>query len=146
MHHYYKTGLTVWLLLCACASFAQKVTQEKEPDSLAAPANLLQQLIVSGNRTVQKRTEAPIAISIINSTTIRDTKANQLDQLLNKVTGVFMVDLGNEQHEMSIRQPMSTQGLFLYLEDGLPIRTTGVYNHNALLEMNMAATKQIEII
>lgn len=57
-----------------------------------------------------------------------------------------MVNLGNEQHEMSIRQPMTTRSLFLYLEDGIPIRTTGLYNHNALLEMNMAATKSIEVI
>src|SRR5690606_16002586 len=36
--------------------------------------------------------------------------------------------------------------LFLYLEDGVPIRPTGVFNHNALLEMNMAALSRIEVI
>ena len=113
---------------------------------LAPQDNKLQELIVTGNRMSQRRTEAPIAISAIGAQRIAETKANQLDQLLNKVSGVFMVDLGNEQHEMSIRQPMSTQSLFLYLEDGIPIRTTGVYNHNALLEMNMTAARQIEII
>jgi len=68
------------------------------------------------------------------------------DQVLNKVSGVNMINLGNEQHEMSIRQPMTTKSLFLYLEDGIPIRTSGLYNHNALLEMNLAATKNIEVI
>ena len=57
-----------------------------------------------------------------------------------------MVNLGNEQHQMSIRQPMTTKSLFLYLVDGIPVRTTGLFNHNALLEMNMAATKTIEVI
>ena len=57
-----------------------------------------------------------------------------------------MVNLGNEQHSMSIRQPMTTKSLFLYLEDGIPIRTTGLFNHNALLEMNMAAVKNIEVV
>ncbi|HEY4209498.1 MAG TPA: TonB-dependent receptor [Puia sp.] len=146
MKIYYRAGLAAWLLLYAHACFSQQKGEGIEQDTTAMPANMLQQLIVSGNRTIQKRTEAPIAISIVNAQTIKDTKANQLDQLLNKVTGVFMVDLGNEQHEMSIRQPMTTQSLFLYLEDGLPIRTTGVYNHNALLEMNMPAVRQIEII
>ncbi|MBN9383952.1 MAG: TonB-dependent receptor [Chitinophagaceae bacterium] len=147
MRKYYTAGLTAWLILHACASFSQQGVQGAQSDTVtAASYNLLQQLIVSGNRTLQKRTEAPIAISILSAQTIRDAKANQLDQLLNKVTGVFMVDLGNEQHEMSIRMPMSTQSLFLYLEDGLPIRTTGIYNHNALLEMNMAATRQMEVI
>jgi outer membrane receptor protein involved in Fe transport len=153
MKLFYRAGLTGWLLTYACACFSQQKTgvatqtkQQNEQDSLAMPVGMLQQLIISGNRTIQKRTEAPIAISILNAQTIKDTRANQLDQLLNKVTGVFMVDLGNEQHEMSIRQPMSTQGLFLYLEDGIPIRTTGIYNHNALLEMNISNVRQIEVI
>lgn len=108
--------------------------------------NKLQEIVVSGNRTFEKRTEIPAAIATISQQTIQDAKANRLDYLLNKVSGVFMVNLGNEQHEMSIRQPMTTRSLFLYLEDGVPIRTTGIYNHNALLEMNMTAARQIEII
>lgn len=106
----------------------------------------LQPIVVSANRMAQKRSEAPIAIATISQQTIQDTKAARLDYLVNKVSGVFMVNLQNEQHEMSIRQPLTTRSLFLYLEDGIPIRTTGIYNHNAMLEMNMAAAKQIEII
>ncbi|KAI9449425.1 hypothetical protein F5148DRAFT_1291549 [Russula earlei] len=106
----------------------------------------LTQVVVSASRIAQQRTEAPVAIATISQQTIQDTRASRLDYLANKVSGVFMVNLGNEQHEMSIRQPMTTRSLFLYLEDGIPIRTTGIYNHNALLEMNMAAAKQIEII
>ena len=56
-----------------------------------------------------------------------------------------MINLGNEQHAMGIRQPMGTRSLFLYLEDGIPVRTSGVFNHNALMEINMAAVKSIEI-
>ena len=106
----------------------------------------LNQVVVSANRTAEKRSEAPIAIAVINKQTIEDTKAQRLDFLLNKISGVNMINLGNEQHQMSIRQPMSTNNLFLYLEDGVPIRTSAVFNHNALLEMNMAAAKSIEVI
>lgn len=108
--------------------------------------NQLQEVVVSGNRTTEKRSESPIAIATINKQTIKDNKAQRLDYLLNQVSGVNMVNLGNEQHEMSIRQPISTNNLFLYLEDGIPIRTSAVFNHNALLEMNMAAARNIEII
>ncbi len=114
--------------------------------SLQPSATELQRVVVSANRTAEKRSEAPIAIATISKQTINDTKAQRLDQLFNKVSGVNMVNLGNEQHEMSIRQPMNTNNLFLYLEDGLPLRTSAVFNHNALLEMNMAAAKSIEII
>lgn len=108
--------------------------------------NLLQQVIVTGNKTAQKRSEASLSIAVINKQTIDDTKAQRIDNVLNKISGVFMVSLGNEQHQMSIRQPMTTKSLYLYLEDGIPIRTTGVYNHNALLEMNLTAAKSIEVI
>ena len=47
---------------------------------------------------------------------------------------------------MANSQPLSYKSLFLYLEDGLPIRPTGVFNHNALLEMNQANIAQIEVI
>jgi outer membrane receptor protein involved in Fe transport len=107
----------------------------------------LQQVVLTANRGEgAKRSEAPIAISTITSKTLQDAKPTMADQVLNKVSGVNVINLGNEQHEMSIRQPMTTKSLFLYLEDGIPIRTSGLYNHNALLEMNLAATKSIEVI
>lgn len=124
----------------------QKISINQLNVALRKSSNDMQEVVVSANRTPQKRTEAPIAIAVISKQTIEDTKAQRLDNLLNKVSGVFMVNLGNEQHEMSIRQPMTTKSLFLYMEDGIPIRTTGVYNHNALLEMNLPAAKSIEII
>lgn len=107
----------------------------------------LQEIVLSANRGEgARRSEAPVAISTLTAKTLQDAKASMADQVLNKVSGVNMVNLGNEQHSMSIRQPMTTKSLFLYLEDGIPIRTTGLYNHNALLEMNMTATKSIEVI
>lgn len=127
-------------LLCASLSVCGQSTPA---DTIV---NRLQEVVVSGNRTVQKRIELPIAIANISSRTIQETKAQRLDFLLNQVSGVNMINLGNEQHEMSIRQPMSTNNLFLYLEDGIPIRTSAVFNHNALVEMNMAAARNIEII
>ena len=122
------------------------LTKSYQNIALQKNSNKLMEVIVSANRTSQLRSEAPVAIATIGKQTIEDTKAQRMDQLINKVSGVFMVNLGNEQHEMSIRQPMTTKSLFLYMEDGIPIRTTGVYNHNALLEMNIPAAKSIEVI
>lgn len=106
----------------------------------------LNEVIVTAGRDKQFRTEAPIAISSISTQQLKETKATSLEQVLNKVSGVYMVDLGNEQHTMAIRQPIGYRSLFLYLEDGIPIRTTGDFNHNALIEINMAALKTIEVI
>ncbi len=108
--------------------------------------NELSEVVVSASRTQQQRKDVPVAISTVNAKTLDEIKPVTVDQVLNQSAGVLMVDLGNEQHMMAIRQPISTKSLFLYLEDGIPIRPTGVFNHNALLEMNMAATDKIEII
>lgn len=125
---------------------SQKVSSSHLSIALKRNSGNMQEIVISANRTLQKRMEAPVALATISKQTIEDAKAQRLDYLLNKVSGVFMVNLGNEQHEMSIRQPMTTKSLFLYMEDGIPIRTTGVYNHNALLEMNLPAAKSIEVI
>ncbi|MGZ3958540.1 MAG: TonB-dependent receptor [Flavisolibacter sp.] len=123
------------------------VTDQRLVIPLTVSTSLLRELVLTANRGEgARRSEMPVAISTITSKTIQETKPTMVDQVLNKVSGVNMVNLGNEQHEMSIRQPMTTKSLFLYLEDGIPIRTSGLYNHNALLEMNMAATKSIEVI
>jgi len=140
---------TATQLTISSVGFTDRIISVKETVlaiSLQPSNKQLQQVVVSANRTTEKRSEAPVAISVITNQTIEETKAQRLDALVNKTSGVFMVNLGNEQHEMSIRQPMTTSSRFLYMEDGIPLRTTGVYNHNALLEMNLPAAKNIEII
>lgn len=111
----------------------------------AAPASL-NELVVTASRAVQRRTEAPVALGVISSKMMRETKPVTLDQVLNKISGVNMIDLGNEQHTMAIRQPIGYRSNFLYLQDGIPIRTIGDFNHNALIEINQAAVKRIEVI
>ncbi|WP_020530395.1 TonB-dependent receptor [Flexithrix dorotheae] len=106
----------------------------------------LESVVVSANREQEKRTEAPIAITSIGPKTIAENNPTTIDQIVNQSAGVYMVDLGNEQHTMSIRRPIDYGASYLYLEDGVPIRTSGIFNHNALLEMNMANTSRIEII
>jgi iron complex outermembrane receptor protein len=111
----------------------------------AAPVSL-QGVVVSGSREQERRTETPVAISQISPQLIADTKATAPYQLLNKVAGVYMVDLGAEQHMMAIRQPITTNAVYLYLEDGLPIRPIGIFNHNALYEINQAGVRNIEVV
>ncbi len=106
----------------------------------------LNEVVVSVDREQERRTEAPIAISSISQTSIQDNKPTTIDQVLNQTPGVNMVDLGNEQHTMSIRRPIDYGASYLYMEDGIPIRTSGVFNHNALLEINMANTSKIEVV
>nr|WP_315223243.1 TonB-dependent receptor [uncultured Flavobacterium sp.] len=106
----------------------------------------LENVFITANRTATLRKETPVAISKITAKTINETKANAVYEIINKTPGVLMVNLGNEQHMMSIRQPMTTNAYYLYLEDGLPIRPMGIFNHNALLEINQFNLESIEVV
>ncbi|UOR04577.1 TonB-dependent receptor [Hymenobacter aerilatus] len=106
----------------------------------------LQTVVVTASREAQLRTDVPVAISKLAPTVIQDTKPTLLTELINKVPGVVMLNYGNEQHGMGIRQPFGTSAYFLYLEDGIPLRPMGVFNHNALLESNPLAINSIEVV
>jgi iron complex outermembrane recepter protein len=114
--------------------------------SLSPSVSNLQQIMVTANREAVLRTESPVAISKISPVTINDTKPVLITEIINKVPGVVMLNYNNEQHAMSVRQPMGTSAYFLYLEDGIPVRPMGVFNHNALIEMNVFGISSIEVI
>ncbi len=106
----------------------------------------LQPVVVTAGRGEQDRAEAPVAIAALSAADLRDTHPNLLSEALNRIPGVHMVDLGNEQHALAIRQPFSLKPLFLYLEDGVPIRPAGLFNHNALIEVNGADLERVEVV
>ncbi|MEJ1238088.1 TonB-dependent receptor [Chryseolinea sp. T2] len=114
--------------------------------SLSPSVSNLQPIIVTANREAALRTEAPVAISKVSPVIINDTKPVLLTELVNKVPGVVMLNYNNEQHAMAIRQPMGTSAYYLYLEDGVPIRPMGIFNHNALIEMNVFGISNIEVV
>ncbi len=106
----------------------------------------LNEVVVTANREASLRSQTPIAISKLSAKLIDETKASQIFEIINKTPGVIMPSYNNEQHGMSIRQPMGTSAYYLYLEDGVPIRPLGVFNHNALLEVNQFAINSIEVV
>lgn len=107
---------------------------------------ILEEVVVSGSREATPLAETPAAIGKVDGQTLKDTQATDISQVVNQVPGVYMADLGNEQHSMSIRQPITTNAVYQYLEDGIPIRPVGIFNHNALNEVNLTAAGEVEVL
>jgi iron complex outermembrane recepter protein len=103
-------------------------------------------ITITASREAAERLESPLAIHKLSAQIVDETKFTSVYELINKTPGVLMTNLNNEQHSMSIRQPMTTASYFLYMEDGVPIRPTGVFNHNALLEINQFAIGSVEVV
>ena len=114
--------------------------------ALEPSAAELQPITITASREAGDRLENPASIHKISPKTVDETKFTGVYELINKTPGVVMGNLNNEQHSMSIRQPLTTASYFLYMEDGVPIRPTGVFNHNALLEINQFAISSVEVV
>lgn len=110
-----------------------------------APAQL-DEVVVSGSRTAEKLAKTPMAVGKVGNKELLRDKPKTIGEAINRVAGVSWNDLGNEQHSMGIRQPNSTNAVYQYLEDGVPIRPLGVFNHNSLNEMNLAGSESVEVV
>jgi outer membrane receptor protein involved in Fe transport len=106
----------------------------------------LDTIVVSGSRSETKLSETPVSIGSVSRAQWDADKVKSIGEIINRIPGVHWNDLGNEQHSMAIRQPISTNAVYQYLEDGIPIRPLGVFNHNALNETNMNASSGVEVV
>ena len=111
-----------------------------------ADQQVLQEVVVSGSRTETKLSETPVSIGAVSRDKWDADKPKNVGEIINRIPGVFWNDLGNEQHSMGIRQPISTNSVYQYLEDGIPIRPLGVFNHNALNETNVNGSAGVEVV
>ena len=136
-------------LVALTASMSALAQQNEENLEEKSKANILNEVVVSGNREEQKRKDVPAAITVVDAEEIDIIKPIGVEQVLNNTPGVYISTSkasSNEQHFAAARSPITTRALFLYLEDGIPIRPTAVFNHNALLELNNIATERIEVL
>ena len=114
--------------------------------ALTSQAAIMAPTVITATRELQRRDEATVAIEVLQGEEIRRTRAAHPAQLLNRIAGVHASELSGEGHSMSIRQPITTKPMYLYLEDGIPTRATGFFNHNALYEVNVPQSAGVEVI
>jgi outer membrane receptor protein involved in Fe transport len=104
-----------------------------------------EQVTVTDARGPQLVRETPASLGTISRETITDIAPTHPGQLLGQVAGVWVNTTGGEGHQTAIRQPLTTNPVYLYLEDGVPTRSTGFFNHNALYEVNVPAAAGVEV-
>ncbi len=105
----------------------------------------LETLVVTGSREAEAKAETAATVNVISEQSIAVQRPTHPKGLLNQVPGVWVSNLSGEGHSTSIRQPLTTAPMYLYLEDGVPTRSTGFFNHNALYEINVPQSGGIEV-
>lgn len=128
------------LLLGAVAWPAQAEHLAQPPDWTA------EEVTVTATREAQKLSETPATINAVREEEIAAIRPAHPSEILRKMPGVFASVTSGEGHQTSIRQPLTTDAVYLYLEDGIPTRSTGFFNHNALYEINLPQSGGMEVI
>ena len=107
---------------------------------------VLEVVVVTATREAQPLGQVTSAVSVFDEEQIRFIAPSHPSELLNRSAGVYVNNLGGEGHMTAIRQPLTTAGVYLFLEDGVPTRPTGFFNHNGLYEVDVAQASRVEVI
>ena len=132
--------------LCAFSLVAAASLPAMAEDQMLADTSVvLDEVTVTGTREEQKKSETPATVDMISGEELRDIKASHPGEVMSRIPGVHVNVTNGEGHMAAIRQPITTGSVYLYLEDGIPTRATGFFNHNALYEVNLPQANGVEV-
>ena len=131
-----KVGLIIALPLCV------SVTNSND---LNAYVTQLDKVVVTSTREEKSKSDLAESVGVLTNQEIQNISPSHPSEILNRTPGVYINNLGGEGHMTAIRQPITTSGVYLFLEDGVPTRPTGFFNHNGLYEVNIPQSERIEV-
>jgi len=107
----------------------------------------LDTISVTANRDEEATLEVPASISVIDQQTISLDQPNYQKDLVNSVSGVRVTQTGSSLgHMTSIRMPLNTGSYYLFLQDGIPVQSSGFFNHNGLAYTNFTSARSAEVL
>ena len=107
------SALSLMSLLCfASFSYAEDITFDD--------------MTVTATRSERSSLELPASIDIKSANEVEVDKASTQRELLNSIAGVRLTQTGSTiGHTTSIRLPQSTNPYYLFLQDSIPIQSSG---------------------
>ncbi|WP_018990042.1 TonB-dependent receptor [Aromatoleum toluclasticum] len=123
-------------LSCACAVGGAWAAEAE---------TILEQVTVTGTREKERLVETPASVGAVKAEALAADKPAHPAQVMNQIPGAAVAVTNGEGHTTAIRQPFTTSPVYLFLEDGIPSRSPGFFNHNALYEINIPQSGGIEV-
>ena len=132
---FYFTSATVFSLF----SSSQQVLAEN-----------LETVVVTAVRTEQNVSQLPLSATVLGEQTLQVQNPDHPAEVLNLVPGVNLHRGSGAEHLTAVRSPVLTGGAgagsFLYLQNGVPLRSAGFANTNGLLDAQYEFAQQIEVV
>ncbi len=107
----------------------------------------LDTISITATREEKKTLDIPASIGVINAQSIGLDKPNYQKDLFNSLAGVRVTQTGSTLgHMTSIRMPLNTGPYYLFLQDGIPVQSSGFFNHNGLAYTNFTSAGSAEVL
>jgi iron complex outermembrane recepter protein len=110
----------------------------------------IEEVIVTATRQTQPLRDFAGSISVTSGADIALVGATHYAEIINRVPGAMIQRNSGQESLTAIRSPVLTGpgscGVFLFLENGIPIRPTGFCNVNELFEVNSEQAQSIEVL
>ena len=126
---------TITLAIAACALVAESNVVQLTPVSVTATG------------TQESLLEQPLSISTKGEEEIKLDQVIYQKDLLNSLAGVRIEQTGSViGHTTSIRMPRSTSSYYLFMQDGIPVQSSGFFNHNGLAYTTFQTASSVEVL
>ena len=119
--------------ICVASSYAEVIN--------------LEAVSVTGLREEEKVIDQSLSLSKKEKNEVKLDQVIFQKDLLNSMAGVNVTQTSSGiGHMLSVRTPITTQPYFLYLQDGIPVQSSGFFNHNAMAFTNFETASSAEVL
>jgi iron complex outermembrane receptor protein len=118
--------------------------------SVASASERIGEVIVTATRREEALREYPGSISLVSSDDVALVGSTHHNEIINRVPGAMIQRNSGQESLTAIRSPVLTGpgscGVFLFLENSVPIRPVGFCNVNEMFEINTESADAIEVL
>lgn len=91
--------------------------------------------------------EQPLSIVTKGEEEIKLDQVIFQKDLLNSLSGVRIEQTGSViGHKTSIRMPSNTSAYYLFMQDGIPVQSSGFFNHNGLAYTTFQTSSSVDVL
>ncbi|OUR72527.1 TonB-dependent receptor [Methylophaga sp. 41_12_T18] len=120
------------------------------PSSLLAETVTLDELVVTGTKQETSLMDLAGNTATVNEEAIKLLNADHIQESLSRIAGVNIQRGNGAESLVALRSPVLTGpgagGAFLFMEDGIALRSAGFANNNGLAEAHYEMAGDIEVV
>jgi iron complex outermembrane receptor protein len=118
--------------------------------STARAAEQVEEVVVTGTRTAEQLRDFAGSISVVGGEDVTVVGSTHHSEIMNRAPGAMIQRNSGQESLTAIRSPVlsgpGSCGVFLFLENSVPIRPVGFCNVNELFEVNSEQAGSIEVL